>query len=81
MTHDSKDNRFPFTAICTNVFPLLDPLIVLANQMFKPLNSLKSPLSFPLPPLSLPHQAINNHYSMCLFFVKILMLKSPCKNF
>lgn len=51
MTHHSKDNRFPFTAICTNLFPLLDPLIVPLNQMFKPLNSLKFLLSFsPHPP-------------------------------
>lgn len=80
MTHDSKDYRFPFTAICTNLFPWLDSLIVLLNQIRSDPWILSSLCSFSTPP-SLPQQAINNHYSVCLFFVKTLMPKSPCRNY
>lgn len=80
MTHDSKDNRFPFRAICTNLFPWLDSLIVLLNQICSDPWILSSPCAFSTPP-SPPQQAINNHYIVCLFFVKTLMPKSPCKNF
>lgn len=73
-------NCFPFRAICTNLFPWLDSLIVLLNQICSDPWILPSPCSFPTPP-SLPQEAINKDFSVCLFFAKTVMPKSPCKNF